>query len=966
METLREPRALHLRTLGRLAVEAPGGTLGPAAHHRRRLAILALLALAGEQGLSRDVLIAYLWPEHDDAAARNALKQALHALRRDLGQPDLVVGGSVLRLNPAIVDADVWEFDRAHARADWQAAIEVYRGTLLDGVHLGGSAELEHWIDVRRERYARRFAEAVEAAAGALSARGDFRGAADCWHRLAGADPLNSRAALGLAHALARLGDAAAALRLAEAHGERVRGELGLPVDPELAALIEALRAGEWPRSGQATVPPSPADPPRLTERRGGVTASPLRRPWVWLTGAVTLTVILALAVATQHQPTIRREAWREVAVFPLAAPSDAAAHSLGEALGTLLAAVISGVGDLRSTDPARISTLLAQDSASQLELPRALRLARRLGARYFVRGEVVRVGSELQVAASLHDVDQGPEPLAATVVRGDTGAVLDIADRLGAELLVWASLPSYRGAGEIRQRFTASLPALRSYLDGEYLLRRSRYHEAMAAMQRAVRADSEMAIAWYRLSHAAEWAGRADVSRAAAAEAARWSERLSQYEGILAVANLAWRRGDVRAADSLFRHAAELKPTDVEPWYQLGEVWFHLNHLRGESPLAARSAFERVLELDPFNQEAIRHLARIAAREGRLRELRQLRERLRDLAVPDTLEVEALLAFARGPESAQDRVLRALATQTSNRVLDVLNSVAVGTRNLDGAARIARLLTEENRAADVRVVAAAELAALSIARGRLREAREILAPFRDAAPELWIMYRDFLESLPFLPGRGALPAPDDSAARTRQARFAAAVSTAVPPVASAGFGELRLLLRALLDLRRGDTANAASAVLTLHGLPANPDARRMAALVERRVAAELAFARHGARAGLAILAEPLADAWLEDYYSVFGTGGPEAYRRGEWLEAAGDAQEALAWFEASAGATIWNLMFVAPASLRRARILERLGRRREAATLCQVVLDLWRDADPEFNGAVAEAASRLERVGGR
>jgi len=55
---------LRLRTLGGTFVaDATGEPLGGAASQRRLQALLAVLAVAGESGLSRDKLVTLLWPE---------------------------------------------------------------------------------------------------------------------------------------------------------------------------------------------------------------------------------------------------------------------------------------------------------------------------------------------------------------------------------------------------------------------------------------------------------------------------------------------------------------------------------------------------------------------------------------------------------------------------------------------------------------------------------------------------------------------------------------------------------------------------------------------------------------------------------------------------------------------------------------------------------------------------------------
>ena len=74
----------RLITLGGLSVRN-GTVANGLANPRSRLAILAVLAVAGDRGVRREKLAAMFWPESDDEKARNALRQALFTLKRDLG-----------------------------------------------------------------------------------------------------------------------------------------------------------------------------------------------------------------------------------------------------------------------------------------------------------------------------------------------------------------------------------------------------------------------------------------------------------------------------------------------------------------------------------------------------------------------------------------------------------------------------------------------------------------------------------------------------------------------------------------------------------------------------------------------------------------------------------------------------------------------------------------------------------------
>src|SRR6188472_3438789 len=70
---------LRLNTFGGLTLTRGTEDLTGAATQRRRLALLVLLAVAGPVGMSRDKLLAYLWPESDVERARHVLNQLLYA-----------------------------------------------------------------------------------------------------------------------------------------------------------------------------------------------------------------------------------------------------------------------------------------------------------------------------------------------------------------------------------------------------------------------------------------------------------------------------------------------------------------------------------------------------------------------------------------------------------------------------------------------------------------------------------------------------------------------------------------------------------------------------------------------------------------------------------------------------------------------------------------------------------------------
>src|SRR5688500_10271708 len=148
---LRLPLVLRLKTLGALAVTRDGRSVAGAANQPRRLAMLALLARAGDGGVGRDRLIATLWPDIEEERARRNLTHALYALRRDLGDEDAIQGAKDLRLDTERIGVDVREFADAIAQGRLAHAASLYGGPFLDGFFLSGVPEFERWADDERQ-----------------------------------------------------------------------------------------------------------------------------------------------------------------------------------------------------------------------------------------------------------------------------------------------------------------------------------------------------------------------------------------------------------------------------------------------------------------------------------------------------------------------------------------------------------------------------------------------------------------------------------------------------------------------------------------------------------------------------------------------------------------------------------------------------------------------------------------------
>lgn len=245
----------QLRTLGGLSVQGGAAPAIGAATQRKALALLGLLAMGGSRGVSRDKLVAWLWPESPGDRVGHRLTQLLYSLRRDLGAETLFLGTNELRLNPGVMRADVDAFSAALEAGDIAGAVGAYGGPFLDGFFLPDAPDFERRVDDERARLAEHFASAVEQLAAEAVRRGDYATAGGWWRRLSQLDPLNSRVAVHYIEALGALGDRAGTLRFLRSYEALLRAEFDAVPDAAVSAAAERVRGAIPPPA--APLPPA-------------------------------------------------------------------------------------------------------------------------------------------------------------------------------------------------------------------------------------------------------------------------------------------------------------------------------------------------------------------------------------------------------------------------------------------------------------------------------------------------------------------------------------------------------------------------------------------------------------------------------------------------------------------------------------------------------------------------------------
>jgi len=714
---------IRLQLLGTVDLkDSQGRELGSVLRRPKLLALLGYLSVARPQGFQRrDTLVALLWPELDHTHARNALSQAVHTLRRALGHEALLARGEEeLGVSEEGLRCDVREFERALEAGQAERALELFRGGLLNGLHVSDVPEFERWLDEERERLRRRACEATQLLTDREATAGNPVGAARWALRLTELSPFDETAVRRLVELLDGMGDRAGAVRAYEEFERRLGRDLELEPSSATQGLIAGIRARRQIVAGGAAAPDpgalsgvSTTEPSEAPRGPGWVDTAPRprtarRQVPVLITAVVG--ALLAVGWLLVGKPFGARSAEtarasKRIVVLPFMNLGRAEQEYFADGVTEEITARLSAIGDLR---------VIGSTSATAYKATKKTisDIGRELGVDYVLEGSVrwekspegrarVRVTPQLVSVADgthlwaqvydepLDEIFRVQSDIAQKVVQALDVTLLEPQRRTmeavptrnlqaydyylrgneylrrgGDERFQRTALRMYEKAVELDSSFAlgyAMVSRMRSRL---YLFHYDRSPQGLAEAKRAVDKALELAADLPEAHHSLGtyyWLGFLDYDRAlrefAIVEASRPND--SQLLGARAV--LRQRQGKLHEALADFERAQQLDPASSSIANGYGQTYMMLRDFP-----RAEARFDRAIALQPDGVDPYFSKVMVALRGyGGTQRARAVIDEARKVGIAD----EPYLVMARVSVELFDRRYQA--------ALDVISSKA-------------------------------------------------------------------------------------------------------------------------------------------------------------------------------------------------------------------------------------------------------------------------------------------------
>jgi serine/threonine protein kinase/tetratricopeptide (TPR) repeat protein len=683
-----------------------------------------------------------------------------------------------------------------------------------------------------------------------------------------------------------------------------------------------------------------------------------------------TLAVIGALDLVPRFSSPPAIEASNRVAVLPFTYRGSEQHRYLAEGMVAMLSETLDGAGELSTVDPTEVLEIVGEPAGYSRE--NAPDLADSLNAGRYVVGEIVQAGTRLRVNARLYRRDAAAEPEMQATVEGSPDSTFVLVADLTAAMLVSNALGPEHRFTRLAAVTTDSLGALKAYLEGDRLLRSGGSPgAAQAAFLRAIAIDSAFALAWMGLSTSVDYQVLSMAAIDAAEMAVIHSQDLDARDRAYLEGQLFHLRGEIEEAERRLHSILERYPRDFHAWQALCFLEFVYDPMRGRPLPPAHGPCERALQYNPDDREVLWVDLRLEAMSGHRDHADSLLLRLSPDRQPGSF-MHAVRDFGVGDSTQRAQILSEQLHSADSYIISFY--VAGLFHEIRASLEFARSawLRAEDSDMPPRWHAAYELriAMLEATLGRWEAAKAQLANVA-GLQRAWAIEYGGLWSLSHAPPRDEA---DLLALRDSLLAWDAALARHIP---TGGFVDkyymgahngvhehLRHYLLGRVSQRLGEEEAALRYADELERMETPAVAGSLSRDLAQAIRAWVHWGRGDAVAALEALESAPRHVVRERLAgSPFFAQPQERYLRAQILESLRRYDEALEWYDSFWMPSIYDVIHLAPSHLRRAEIYRRLGDAEQARQHYVRFIELWQDADPEFQPQVAAAREALEAL---
>lgn len=134
----------ELKLLGKVLLRQGDETISLS---QRRTLLLVTYLLCHDTWQPREDIQLLFWPDDDARQGGNKLRQLIHRTKQESYAEPIEVREDAVRLE---LPNDIHQFRTAFANNQWQDALKLYRGELLDGMQAKGLDSYQEWLDAER------------------------------------------------------------------------------------------------------------------------------------------------------------------------------------------------------------------------------------------------------------------------------------------------------------------------------------------------------------------------------------------------------------------------------------------------------------------------------------------------------------------------------------------------------------------------------------------------------------------------------------------------------------------------------------------------------------------------------------------------------------------------------------------------------------------------------------------------